>query len=115
LSYTSDKLPALLGLAMKIKERTGLEYLFGHWIDNTVDIIAGFLWSASGEPMRTVQPHRAPSWSWSALDGKVAFLLDEADMARLEEHANDLKLIKTLPVHIGTGAACASLQLSGLV
>jgi hypothetical protein len=69
LSWSSDKLPAISGLASQIAKRTGAEYLAGLWRQ---DLPFGLLWHAShGEGKRVTDKWRAPSWSWASIDGPV--------------------------------------------
>ncbi|KAK4159682.1 heterokaryon incompatibility protein-domain-containing protein [Cladorrhinum sp. PSN259] len=70
LSYASDKLPAILGIAETLGRRWSGTYHCGIW--NNGDILPQLAWhvdSASG-----VRPHppRAPTWSWASVDGPVS-------------------------------------------
>jgi hypothetical protein len=69
LTYPSDKLPALCGIARRAYEERGGHYLAGLWQDE--DIEAQLCW-------RAMMPHarpawRAPSWSWASVDGEVGY------------------------------------------
>jgi serine/threonine protein kinase len=69
LSRSSDKLPALAGLAAIISAANGYQYLAGLWND---DLKHGLLWSRDdSEPPTTRPAYRAPSWSWAAIDSQV--------------------------------------------
>jgi hypothetical protein len=69
LSWSSDKLPAISGLAHQIARRTNAEYLAGLWRQ---DLPFGLLWQAShGKGTRVTDKWRAPSWSWASIDGPV--------------------------------------------
>jgi hypothetical protein len=94
LTVSSDKLPALAGIARRFQERSGDEYLAGIWKKSPLDDL---LWAnegryksyypprpksekfpemdlaapAPGKPIR----YGAPSWSWTAVDGAVRWLL----------------------------------------
>lgn len=94
LTVSSDKLPALAGIARRFQELSGDVYLGGVWKKSLLDDI---LWAhegmhksyyaarpksekfpemdlaapAPGKPNR----YRAPSWSWAAVDGAVRWPL----------------------------------------
>src|SRR3569833_2098066 len=83
LTFASDKLVAVSGVAGLVQDRTGEEYLAGLWRKS---LPRGLLWQAphllSGTTpdeaqARTVRAklseYRAPSWSWASLDGRVCF------------------------------------------
>ncbi|KAH8774500.1 heterokaryon incompatibility protein-domain-containing protein [Diaporthe sp. PMI_573] len=86
LSRAMDKLPAIAGLATKFMEHShakapGAIYLAGLWYYKginpfgghtypTSQLPLGLLWRRAGvESMQSPGMYRAPSWSWSALDG----------------------------------------------
>lgn len=85
LTFSRDKLPALSGIARYIwdpiaaptmMESDGTvsekmlrqEYLAGLWKG---DIHRGLLWRCS--PSAAFRQHRAPSWSWAVMDGKISW------------------------------------------
>ncbi|KAJ9658676.1 hypothetical protein H2198_003554 [Neophaeococcomyces mojaviensis] len=68
LSYKSDKLPALSGIAQKFQAMTGRvlgEYLAGIW---ETDLAWQLCWY-SGLGSKRSKDYRAPSWSWTCKDG----------------------------------------------
>lgn len=78
LTNPHDKLPALAAIAQKHSESTGAEYLAGLWKPT---FCQDLLWrhhpglpligvSDAGNPMQNNE-YRAPSWSWSAVDGVI--------------------------------------------
>jgi hypothetical protein len=70
LTFAKDKLPALSGLARHISHsRPGDTYLAGLWKS---ELPSNLLWGV----LKGARPsiYRAPSWSWAALDGQIAFL-----------------------------------------
>jgi len=93
LTFHTDKLPAILGIATRIHEVTKITYSAGHWFDGTIDAAALLLWCPAGKQMTRPEAKRAPSWSWAALDGAVHFLPSDLDISRLQEHDNDLKVL----------------------
>ena len=68
LTKGSDKLIALSGVAQEVKEKTGLRYCAGHWLDM---VEAGLCWTYGDEPCSRVSPYRAPTWSWVSVDGGI--------------------------------------------
>ncbi|KAM5342160.1 hypothetical protein ACJ41O_015191 [Fusarium nematophilum] len=70
MTVLGDKLPALSGLASVFAKRRKDRYLAGLW---EADLASGLLWcSRGGEELRRPDDFRAPSWSWAALDGRIA-------------------------------------------
>jgi hypothetical protein len=77
LTYRSDKLPALSGLASMYRRNTGYTYVAGMWIENLADEL---LWFCPLEQdylhqdMEAVNdPCVEPSWSWVSTDLAVRF------------------------------------------
>lgn len=87
ISYQSDRLPALAGIAKLIQEETGNEYVAGHWRGS---LPSSLLWfrihgapalppppsSQSSPPRPTGTVLRlpdAPSWAWSSTTAQVKF------------------------------------------
>ena len=68
LTFDSDKLPAISGVAKDFRSRTGCTYIAGIWQE---DLVAGLLWRMF-EPGETIS-HTLPSWSWARLKGPVRF------------------------------------------
>jgi hypothetical protein len=67
LTMSSDKLPALSGIAQIFADRLGDEYVAGLWRKSLID---GLFWQGVG--VRRVSEYRAPSWSWASVDGTPA-------------------------------------------
>jgi hypothetical protein len=73
LTYTSDKLAALAGLAEVMYKEFNDQYCAGMWKGHMVTQLS---WSLSDEqPLFSStarpSPYRAPSWSWACLDGPI--------------------------------------------
>lgn len=70
LTYTSDRLPALSGLASHYARLTGQSYLAGLWREDLARLL---LWSMDPQiaPSPLPPKYRAPSWSWASLDGRI--------------------------------------------
>lgn len=73
LTYGSDKLPALAGVAAKVQQYTKSTYVAGLWQDA---LVAGLCWTVNStkpKPDYLPKEYRAPSWSWASLDAPVFF------------------------------------------
>jgi hypothetical protein len=74
LTYETDKLPAISGLATATIAVLGEDdYLAGLWKN---DLIRGLLWTAASSGTREI-PNRVssiPSWSWASYCGSISFL-----------------------------------------
>lgn len=72
LTFQSDKLPALSGLAHQFAEKCGDKYLAGIWKD---DVVRGIMWQRVSVDDETRRPleYRAPTWTWASIDGAVAW------------------------------------------
>lgn len=68
LTYSKDKLPALSGIARKTYSETGDQYLAGMWKE---DIETQLCWKP--DTLRSRPPWRAPTWSWTSVDGRVVY------------------------------------------
>lgn len=78
LTYESDRLIALAGMATKIP-RPPKDYLAGMFRDQ---LDANILWEAKGAPSRCYRTKKyvAPSWSWASVSGKIRFIPLSSDM-----------------------------------
>ncbi|KAK4201373.1 heterokaryon incompatibility protein-domain-containing protein [Triangularia verruculosa] len=68
LTFGSDKLPALSGIAQRLKAYVGGDYLAGLWSN---DLRIGLLWRTEVNNCPHYVPYRSPSWSWAITDGIV--------------------------------------------
>jgi hypothetical protein len=69
LTYPSDKLPALAGLAAHFEAAGAGKYLYGLWLEA---LETHLLWENHGFSAQEYRPRKAPSWSWvSAADGGI--------------------------------------------
>jgi hypothetical protein len=74
LFASSDKLPALAGLANQFQQLTGATYLAGLWHE---ELPLGLLWTIKttddNETGHSVTEWRAPSWSWASIEGAIHY------------------------------------------
>jgi hypothetical protein len=71
LTYTSDKLFAIAGMAKHFQSRFGVvDYLAGMW---RTSIERQLLWKVDGVGLATrSEAYRAPTWCWSSIDGWIS-------------------------------------------
>ncbi|KAG8530731.1 uncharacterized protein KY384_004088 [Bacidia gigantensis] len=74
LTFESDRLPALSGVAAKIHYLSGSKYLAGMWLEN---LLLDLCWSVDYQisDASTLQPapteYIAPSWAWPTVRGAI--------------------------------------------
>lgn len=108
LSYESDKLPALSGLAQQTQRQISSispgRYFAGLWED---DFIEGLTWTSGTNPggQSFTIPYRAPSWSWVSLDGIVSH--DARFQIDMNGPVASILEIRCVPTGLDlTGAVC---------
>ena len=81
LTYASDKMIALSGIAEEFRSIRDDVYLAGLWKD--CFFIEQLLWSVrygnkqvNGQPSMRPSVYRAPSWSWLSIDANIEFVLN---------------------------------------
>ena len=74
LTNPADKLPALSGIARRQHEATGDHYLAGMWKENLLRQLVWMCFEKGDRPQ-----WRAPSWSWTSVDGSTEFYRDWRD------------------------------------
>ncbi|KAE9370086.1 HET-domain-containing protein, partial [Stipitochalara longipes BDJ] len=67
LTYDTDKLPALAGIASRVAEMANGKYCAGIWWD---DLPQGLLWFRNSI-LKKPSKFLAPSWSWASANGSV--------------------------------------------
>lgn len=72
LTYTSDKLAVVAGIARAFRELSGHEYVGGIWREHVT--LGGLLWKVDPDAARRPAFRGAPSWSWASVDGAVSNL-----------------------------------------
>lgn len=70
LTYASDRLIAIAGIANQLRVRTNDEYVAGFWRQ---DLVHSLLWSAPAYEytIRPIELSNIPSWSWASTNGAV--------------------------------------------
>ena len=85
ITYWTDRLPALSGLAAKRQQATGDKYLAGLWKSN---LKTELLWRVEDRenPVRLPKPDNVPTWSWSTVSGAVWFPRRSFSLNEFESH-----------------------------
>lgn len=92
LSYPSDKLLAISGLANRLEARTGMRYFAGIFEDTDSRIGQCLLWRADSDRILTkYSGFHAPSWSWAAYEGAVTFSPQSEGSPAYRSLISDLK------------------------
>ncbi|KAK7973764.1 hypothetical protein PG989_015612 [Apiospora arundinis] len=71
LTHSSDRLPALSGIAMRECEARDDQYLAGMWRKR---LAHSLLWRRAWWSKRQRTPGQAPTWSWESIEGKIQVL-----------------------------------------
>ena len=114
LTYESDKLVALSGLAKEVNREyggvisgRGVDYLAGIW---STAFTRGLLWSTKGVEAqpdhrpRRPKDYRAPSWSWASIEGPIAAPTENIDCGLPNMRLINVPEGKTSPVDDPYGA-----------
>jgi len=72
LTFPTDRLPALSGLAKRFAEANGDTYLAGLWANTA---ITDLLWHVISTPTARPVKFQAPTWSWASVTGAVSYSL----------------------------------------
>jgi hypothetical protein len=96
LTYDTDKLPALSGLAKEVARHTSYTYKAGLWED---EIHSDLLWRIEGKA-QTPASYTAPSWTWAGhnIGGKGKLATMSAN-ARRYESQNIVQILSIGLVH----------------
>jgi hypothetical protein len=80
ISFPSDKLPAISGLATRFQTAGMGKYIAGLWKNNiikellwTMDSGTDFRYTVHRNPDQEGHPFRAPSWSWASIDHPICY------------------------------------------
>ncbi|KAH8654951.1 heterokaryon incompatibility protein-domain-containing protein [Tricladium varicosporioides] len=72
LTKSTDKLPAVAGIARAFGKQASMTYMAGLWKE---DFLSDLFWSRKRDTdtLTSPQQYRAPSWSWASVDGRVGY------------------------------------------
>jgi len=68
LTYSTDGLPALSGLASCLSSQMDGPYFAGLWTDDLIRGLTWELWFPYPEFTQRLQPYCAPTWSWASIN-----------------------------------------------
>jgi hypothetical protein len=88
LTYFSDKLIAISGVAKILAAQTKARYLAGLW---SADLVRQLLWRTSSPTSRHAETLVAPSWSWASIKSPVSNVLQVSN-----EHSMVSDLLEVL-------------------
>jgi hypothetical protein len=71
ITYTSDLLPGISGLAQEVQNLTGIKYLAGIWNGSTTVLIHSLLWRIASGNSAKIALNGSPSWSWASVQGEI--------------------------------------------
>jgi hypothetical protein len=79
ITYSSDLLPGISGLAQEVQNLTGVKYLAGIWNGPPAILMRSLLWEIKhrGEKAVTRANNGSPSWSWASVCAEITHQLHE--------------------------------------
>jgi hypothetical protein len=102
LTFPSDKLPALAGIAMVVHQNTGYQYVAGLWREAMLREVC---WKAVStlslgkgpansydRPGFAVAEYRAPSFSWASVDDPVELQTSSSELGKCEASLHDVQI-----------------------
>ncbi|KAF2187297.1 HET-domain-containing protein [Zopfia rhizophila CBS 207.26] len=102
LTLSSDKLPALSGLASLFQRNTRYTYLAGLWAE---DLGNGLLWFCPDKQTQTIEhqvdAYRGPSWSWVSTDLAVQSITFRTPSGAWNYSTTEIKLLDFNIRHAG--------------
>jgi hypothetical protein len=117
LTFGSDKLLALSGIAKYLQSILGGTYLAGLWKE---DILFQLSWCTGDfpDPNPRLSEYRAPTWSWASMDGLIHIAvrreIDEPSQ-RLDHSHVDNSIYKTYTKVLDAQTVCTSDDKFGSV
>lgn len=96
LTYGSDRLPALSGIASRQAQLTGDDYLAGMWRRELVTQLEWIVTTPRSRPQ-----WRAPSWSWMSVDGQIRLTYSPRDNSEQSKRYAKVKDVRI--DHVGPG------------
>lgn len=92
LTYPSDLLPALSGIAKYIQDLTSTTYLAGIWARSNKEFLIHLGWRSETVALRPTE-YRAPSWSWASTNNQIALYPMESPIeGHIESSISNLKI-----------------------
>ncbi|KAF5718750.1 heterokaryon incompatibility protein [Fusarium mundagurra] len=107
LTFPSDKLHAMAGIAKLFETATGDEYVAGLWRSRFIELLH---WSAAEvKPLQSTD-YRAPSWSWASIDSRIWYWARGSRATNLA-HLVDISVLNKTSDRMSTVlSACAVVR-----
>ena len=115
MTFAKDKLPAISGIAQKLRSITKDSYVAGHWKS---DMIRGMMWFGTDDSLglKRAANYRAPSWSWASVDGPLEWPLTQFSEAQDRHRPSVMHIKLHIAGYDNTGRVSGGLiVLRGLV
>ena len=105
LTFGSDKLPALSGVAKYLQSKLGGTYLAGLWKEN---ILFQLSWRINARDTLNsrLSEYRAPTWSWASIDGPIEIYLPMESNERLDHLHRDTSMYETYTKVLDARTVC---------
>ncbi|KAI0399533.1 heterokaryon incompatibility protein-domain-containing protein [Xylaria palmicola] len=121
MTYDSDKLAAIQGIATTLEASASKKYFAGSWVDSTRSIAMSMLWSSQVAGSKRLDI--APSWSWASTISKVQWpghllrhLVPRIEVKELKSHAGPSEPLPKLVIQANTRPAIMNQrQLSAIL
>jgi hypothetical protein len=68
LTYATDCLPAISGIASRFAQGIDGPYLAGLWMADLIRCLTWELWFPYPQSTQRIQPYSAPTWSWASIN-----------------------------------------------
>ncbi|KAF2836032.1 hypothetical protein M501DRAFT_997254 [Patellaria atrata CBS 101060] len=110
LTYATDRLPAVAGIASSLSAWTGDKYAgnAGIWLS---DLIGGLAWYRGNGNSESTRLQNAPSWSWASVTAPIDTLLKRTDHVTNIAQVNTQRTVTT--THQNGGVSVHQLHLRG--
>jgi len=117
LTFSSDKLVALSGIAQAIHLQSNDEYVVGMWRSKLEEQLCWKLrYNGQVKNSKEIVPYRAPTWSWASVDGVIDFKASSWDPLEMIVNIKVLEVEIIRPGADLFGAICfAKLLISCIV
>jgi hypothetical protein len=102
LTYPSDKLPAIAGVAADYNKFFSGRYLAGLW---EFVFVSELMWSSRRSDISRPAVQRAPSWSWAAVDGEISH-----DWCPLDGASTPLEILYCAVTPVSTSSPFGSVD-----
>ncbi|ETS04711.1 HET-domain-containing protein [Trichoderma reesei RUT C-30] len=117
LSYTSDKLNAIMGITSELQILWRDVNIYGHWKRWFIQLLVWYKPDLKREEQRHLE--RAPSWSWASMDGAIRYegmlATEDARLKSLTVQAAELSCRMLKESEVADGKAATISKLPDLI